>query len=110
MDHQLYMLTLGVTVFLSTDPSDDDAIDRLNRKYTFYALLVLAVISSARLFNDDISSLITCWNRANFPGFYINYTNYICFIANSYRLDQNQSIPHSTNDRLFYSFHLFDED
>ena len=99
MDHQLYMLTLGVTVFLSSDPSDDDSLDRLNRKYTFYALLVLAGISSARLFNDDISSLISCWNRANFPSFYINYTNYICFIANSYRVDRNESIPISINDR-----------
>ncbi|CAF2504763.1 unnamed protein product [Rotaria sp. Silwood2] len=98
MDH-LYMFTFCGTIFFRTQPSDDDDIDRLNRKYTVYGLLVLAVISGSSLTTNNISSLISCWNRANFPSAYINYSNYICFITGSYRLDPNEPIPNSTDDR-----------
>jgi len=100
MDHHLYMFTGCLTILFHIQPSDDDDIDRLNRKYTVYILLALAVISGLRLFNDNVSSLITCWNRANFRSGYINYTNYVCFIANSYRLNPNESIFDSIDDRL----------
>jgi hypothetical protein len=101
MDHYLYMFTFCITVLLRSQSSDDDNIDRLNRKYTVYGLIGLAVISGSRLLTNNISSLISCWNRANFPSGYIHYTDYICFIMNSYRLDLNESIPNSINDRLF---------
>ncbi len=104
------MFTFFVSVLFHTEPSDDDSIDRLNRKYTVYGLITLAVLSSSHLFTDNISSLISCWNRANFPSFYINYTNYICFIANTYRLDQNESIPNSIDDRLFSVFNQSNKD
>jgi hypothetical protein len=99
MDHHLYTITFFVTALCHSQSSDDDQIDRLNRKYTVYGLIALAILSGSRLINDHISSLISCWNRANFPSAYINYTNYICFIENSYRLNQNESISNSINDR-----------
>ncbi len=101
MDHQLYIFTFFTTVFLNTELSDDDSFDRFNRKYTVYGLILLAILSSSHLLTDNVSSLISCWNRANFPSSYIDYTNYICFIANSYRLDPNESISNSIIDRLF---------
>jgi hypothetical protein len=104
MDHHLYMFTFCLTILFHTQPSDDDDIDRLNRKYTVYILIALAVISGLRLFNDNVSSLISCWNRANFPSAYIHYTNYICFITNLYRLDPTEVIPSAINERLFIYF------
>jgi hypothetical protein len=83
MDHYLYMFTFCITVLLRSQSSDDDNIDRLNRKYTVYGLIGLAVISGSRLLTNNISSLISCWNRANFPS------------------GLNESIPNSINDRLF---------
>jgi len=100
MDHQLYIFTFCASILFNTEPSDDDQIDRLNRKYTVYGLIALAILSTSRLINDNISSLISCWNRANFRTAYVNYTNYICFIANTYRLGRNESIPNSIDDRL----------
>ena len=101
MDHHLYMFTFTLTVLFHSQASDDDHIDRLNRKYTVYALIALAVISGSGLLTGNLSSLITCWNRANYPSAYINYTNYFCFIANSYRVDPTEAIPDSIDDRLF---------
>jgi hypothetical protein len=100
MDHELYLFTLCITVLFHTEPSDDDQIDRLNRKYTVYGLVGLAILSGSRLITYNISSLISCWNRANFPSAYINYTNYICFIASSYTLKENELISSSIDDRL----------
>ncbi|CAF0821938.1 unnamed protein product [Adineta ricciae] len=99
MDHHLYMFTFCITIFFRSQSSDDDDIDRLNRKFTVYLLLALSVIAGSRLFSNNISSLISCWNRANFPSAYITYTNYICFTTHVYRLDFNESIPNSINDR-----------
>lgn len=100
MDHQLYMFTVLSNIF-NTQSSDDDDVDRLNRKYTVYGLIALAVISGSNLVNTNVSSLISCWNRANFPLPYIKYTSYICFVTGTYRLHQNETIPNSIDDRLF---------
>jgi hypothetical protein len=100
------MFTFCITVLFHTQSSDDDDVDRLNRKYTVYGLIALAVISGSRLFNNNISSLISCWNRANFPSAYIHYTNYICFITHSYRVDSHETIPSSIDDRLLFFFSL----
>lgn len=101
MDHQLHIFTFCMTILLCTERSDDDYVDRLNRKYTFYGLLGLAIFTGSHFATDNISSLISCWNRANFPSSYINYTNYLCFITNTYRLDHNQTIPNIIDDRFF---------
>ncbi|CAF0786195.1 unnamed protein product [Rotaria sordida] len=98
MDH-LYMLTFCGPIFFGAQPSDDDYIDRLNRKYTVYGLIIIAVISGLPLSTDNISSFISCWNRANFRSAYIYYTNYICFIKSSYRVDSNEQIPNSIEER-----------
>jgi hypothetical protein len=109
MDHQLYIFTFCGSVLFNIESSDDDQIDRLNRKYTVYGLIALAFLSTSRLINDNISSLISCWNRANFRTAYVNYTNYICFITNTYRLNQNESIPSSIDDRLIEIFNEFNK-
>ena len=80
-------------------PSDDDQIDRLNRRYTVYGLLVLAVISDLHVVTSNVSSLISCWNRANFRPAYINYTNYLCFMTQTYKLDANQTLTESGQER-----------
>ena len=109
MDHHLYMFTFCITILFHTQPSDDDDIDRLNRKYTVYGLIQLVFLTGSRLLTSNISSLISCWNRANSPSAYINYTNHLCFVTNTYRLDLNEPIPSSINDRLLKIFIFWDK-
>lgn len=101
MDHQLYVITFYIPVIFGGESSDDDTFDRLNRKYTFYGLILLAIVTGSNLFSDNITSLISCWNRANFRPSYISYTNHVCFIASTYRLGSNETIINSIDDRLF---------
>lgn len=94
------MCSFFITLFLHKEPADDDYMDRINRKYTVQGLVILAIISASLLAPHDISSLMSCWNKANYPKYYIDYTNHICFIKSSYVLDSNQTIPYSTQARL----------
>jgi hypothetical protein len=99
MEHHLYLLALCVTILLGPDLYDDDHIDRLNRKITVYGLVVLAVVSGSHLINNNSSTIISCWNRANFHEAYIKYTNHICFLTSTYTLEPNEQIPSSIADR-----------
>lgn len=101
MEYYLCIFTFCFTVLLPRKSSDDDSIDRLNRKYTVYGLIALAVLSDLHLATTKVSSLISCWNRANFPPAYVKYTENICFVTNTYRLAANESIPEATSHRLF---------
>ena len=44
-NHHLYMFVLGITILTHTQSSDDNDIDRLNRKYTVCGLIILAIVS-----------------------------------------------------------------
>lgn len=101
MDHQLYFITFYIPLLFQVDSSDDDPIDRLNRKYTLYGLIILAILSGSNLLSENVSSLISCWNRANFRSSYVRYTNNICFIESTYKLGVNETILNSIDDRLF---------
>ena len=100
MEYYLCIFTFCFTLLWSRKSSDDDSIDRLNRKYTVYGLIALAVLSDRHLATTKVSSLISCWNRANFPPAYVKYTENICFITHTYRLAVNETIPEATRHRL----------
>ena len=103
LDYYWCIFTFCITVLLHAKPSDDDHIDRINRKYTVCGLIVLAVISDLHLVTNKVSSLISCWNRANFRPAYINYTNYLCFMTQTYHLYANQTLTESAEERSLSS-------
>lgn len=91
MDQYFYILSFTISFLLSIKPTDEDFIDRLNRKYTVHGLLILTVFLDMHLLSADFSSKISCWNRANFPPAHVNFTNMFCFVTNMYRLDADET-------------------
>lgn len=76
--------------------NDDEYSDRLNHRFTVGFLLVCA---SLGLGAPYIFERITCWVPAQFVGAYTKYTNSYCWIANTYYVPSNETVPHSTNAR-----------
>ncbi|CAF3331295.1 unnamed protein product [Rotaria socialis] len=83
-------------LFLGTSRSDDSVGDRLSYRYTCAILIAFTVIVSNREFT---SKRIQCWVPAFFTGNYEDYTNNVCWVRNTYYIDDNSEIPDSTNIR-----------
>ncbi|CAF1059365.1 unnamed protein product [Didymodactylos carnosus] len=78
----------------NADP--DDFVDRLNYRYTVIILNVFSAIVTNRQFS---SKQIQCWVPAIFTSGYEDYTNHICYIQNTYYVNQTQKIPKTLNER-----------
>jgi hypothetical protein len=95
----------------------DDFVDRLNYRYTVILLNVFSAIVTNRQFS---SKQIQCknkktkkknfffsnffnvhlgWVPAMFTSGYEDYTNHICYIANTYYVNQTQKIPATRSER-----------
>ncbi len=93
----------------------DDFVDRLNYRYTVILLNVFSAIVTNRQFS---SKQIQCkktnrhffcffqffpvhlgWVPAMFTSGYEDYTNHICYITNTYYVNQTQKIPTSRAER-----------
>ncbi|CAF1264985.1 unnamed protein product [Rotaria magnacalcarata] len=83
-------------LFLGTSRSDDSVGDRLSYRYTCAILIAFTVIVSNREFT---SKRIQCWVPAFFTGNYEDYTNNVCWVRNTYYIDDNSEIPDNTNIR-----------
>ena len=68
----------------------DDWIDRLNHVITVILLLVFALIVSEAQF---VGNPIHCWCPAEFTGAFESYTNYYCWIKNTYFVPSDEAIP-----------------
>ncbi|CAF0770459.1 unnamed protein product [Adineta steineri] len=84
------------TLFLGTSRSDDSAGDRLSYRYTCAILIAFTIIVSNREFT---SKRIQCWVPAFFTGNYEDYTNNVCWVRNTYYIDDNSEIPESAEIR-----------
>ncbi|CAF0852886.1 unnamed protein product [Adineta ricciae] len=84
------------TLFLGTSRSDDSAGDRLSYRYTCAILIAFTVIVSNREFT---SKRIQCWVPAFFTGNYEDYTNNVCWVRNTYYIDDQSEIPENPDIR-----------
>ena len=115
---KLYELSQELSWVASFKASNDDEdFDRLNHRYTVSFLLVCASIAGGAPFTFN---RISCWVPAQFVDSYNKYTDHYCWIANTYYIPSNTSVPHSEYDRkhaeiayyqwaplIFLSFALF---
>lgn len=67
---------------------DEDAVDRLNHKYSTIIFCILAIVVTT---NQYVGEIIKCWSPAQFPESWIEYTNSICWISNTYYVPISES-------------------
>ncbi|KAJ8320953.1 hypothetical protein KUTeg_002540 [Tegillarca granosa] len=87
MDHVLG--TVGATVGLKS-VYDDDFIDRLSHYYSVIIIIVFTVIIST---NQYVGNPIECWCPADFTENRVYYTNFVCWVSNTYYVPFSRQIP-----------------
>ncbi|CAF0781405.1 unnamed protein product [Brachionus calyciflorus] len=75
---------------------DDDFADRLSRRYTVALLILFCILVGSSQF---VGSPIACWAPAQFTGAMTQYANYICWIANTYYVPSDDTLPNPTEPR-----------
>lgn len=77
---------------------DDDFADRLSHRYSCIVLIIFCLlVGSTQL----VGSPIACWTPAQFTGAMNTYTNYICWIANTYYVPTEDTLPNPNAPRQF---------
>lgn len=76
---------------------DDDFADRLNHRYTVSVLILFCILVGSSQF---VGSPIACWAPAHFTGAMVTYTNYICWIANTYFVPTDDRLPGPSESRI----------
>ena len=67
---------------------DEDASDRLNHKYSTIVFVILAIVVTT---NQYVGEIIKCWAPAQFPESWVEYTNSICWISNTYYIPMSET-------------------
>lgn len=75
---------------------DDDFIDRLNHKYTVILLVIFTVIVST---NQYVGNPIECWCPTDFTDNRVSYTNFVCWVSNTYYIPFKEQIPAQYDQR-----------
>ncbi|CAF0726694.1 unnamed protein product [Brachionus calyciflorus] len=75
---------------------DDFLIDRLHHRYTVAILVLFCAVVTT---NQYAGEPINCWVPAQFTGSFETYTNRLCWLQNTYYVDENQDIPDTLDDR-----------
>lgn len=72
--------------------NDDDFIDRLNHRYTTVIFGIFAIVVTSKQYSGEP---INCWCPAYFTSNYIDYTNKICWVSNTYHVPLTaRTLPH----------------
>lgn len=77
---------------------DDDFSDRLNHRYTVSLLILFCILVGSTQF---VGSPIACWTPAQFTGAMVQYTNYICWISNTYFVPTDDFLPNPNEPRQY---------
>jgi hypothetical protein len=85
-------------VVASNKIQDDDFADRLSRRYTVSLLLFFFILVGSTQF---VGSPIACWTPAQFSGAMVQYTNNICWIANTYYVPTDENLPNPNKTRQY---------
>lgn len=75
---------------------DDFLVDRLHHRYTVAILVLFCAIVTT---NQYAGEPINCWVPAQFTGSFEAYTNRLCWLQNTYFVDENNDIPDSIEER-----------
>lgn len=87
---------IGTLIFLFNIFKYKYYIFRLNYRYTVAILIAFAIIVSHRQFSE---SVIKCWVPAFFTPNYESYANQVCWISNTYYVNQSHNVPNSDETR-----------
>ena len=90
----LALATLAETRFDGCN--DDDAVDRLSRRYTVFLLVVFSVVVGSR---QLVGERIHCWVPARFTDNHETYANSVCWVSSTYYLPFDDVIPAADVDR-----------
>lgn len=77
---------------------DDDFADRLSHRYTVSLLVLFVILVGSSQF---VGSPIACWAPAQFTGAMTQYANYICWIASTYYVPTDETLPNPTEPRQY---------
>ena len=86
---------LSVT-HIRSQKDDDFFVDRLHHRYTVGALVIFFVIVTT---NQYVGDPINCWVPAQFTNSFEAYTNKLCWLQNTYYVDQETDIPDTAEER-----------
>lgn len=75
---------------------DDDFVDRLNHRFSTLTFVALSVIVTAY---QNVLDPISCWAPAQFTHEWIEYTNSICWISNTYYVPADKLLPAPSEPR-----------
>ncbi|CAF0991758.1 unnamed protein product [Rotaria magnacalcarata] len=90
--------------FLGTSRSDDSTGDRLSYRYTCAILVAFTILVSNR---DFTMQRIQCWVPAFFNKNYEDYTNNVCWVRNTYYIDDAKEIPENHDVRIESSIRYY---
>lgn len=78
------------TKIFKVGTTDDSRVHLLNRLYCVIVLIVFVVVVSAKQY---VGEPIQCWCPAVFEKSHVSYTNYYCWVSNTYYVDFNNPLP-----------------
>ncbi|CAF1496991.1 unnamed protein product [Adineta steineri] len=86
-------------IYKSLCQVDADVIDRLNSRYTTFALIGCFLIIAAKIY---VGNPINCWTPTQFQSIHSTYVNSICWLKGTYYLPTEEiKIPDRSVPRMY---------
>ncbi|CAF1639904.1 unnamed protein product [Rotaria magnacalcarata] len=82
---------------------DDDFTDRLSRLYSVLLFSIFVLIVSSVQF---VGNPISCFTPASFTDAHITYTDFVCWISNTYFISMDKDIPEVNNSEQREGTHI----
>ena len=80
----------------------EDFADRINSRYTVFILISFCILVGSAQY---VGHPITCWCPAEYTTAMVQYTNYVCWIANTYYVPSNTNLPNPNQPRQFIAYY-----